>query len=91
MALMLVTYDLTGASSDDYKDLFGELKKCKGWWHYLESSWIVSTDQTADELWDRLEPHVKTRDHVLVVRIDGQDRQGWLPKKAWEWFRRHGD
>lgn len=88
---LLVTYDLTRGSREDYSRLFDELKSppTNGWWHHLESTWILSTEETPDQLYRRIEPHIHDDDNILIVRIDGQPRQGWLKEKAWTWLRKH--
>ena len=88
---LLVSYDLRTPGAD-YSGLIEELKKSKGWWHYLKSTWIVSTTETPDELYDRLEPHRHKDDRILILEIGpGAARQGWLPEKAWGWLERHID
>lgn len=84
MALLLVSYDL-GANSD-CSPLVEELKRTKGWWHYLESTWILSTQETPNQVWNRVVPHLHKTDRFLVIRIDDGARQGWLPQDAWRWI-----
>lgn len=68
--------------------LIEELKQSSSWWHYLDDTWLVSTDETAQQLWNRLAKKFRTSDHVIVIEITkNHTRQGWLPKEAWEWIR----
>lgn len=59
------------------------------WWHQLNSTWLVKTDKSAEEIAsilladDRMAPN----DRLLVIKVDG-DYQGWLPKEAWQWIRK---
>lgn len=85
--ILLVTYNLTEPSGS-YGDLFDVLKSQNSWWHYIPSTWLVDTDLSAEELYEQLKPHLKSGDHILVTRLDSE-RQGWLPKKAWDWIHRH--
>ncbi len=88
--ILLVTYDLKGSSAL-YADMFDVLKSQEGWWHYLSSTWIVSTDyESARELFQKLKPFIRVGDRLLVVEIT-PDYSGWLPKKAWTWIKRHVD
>ena len=80
----VVSYDLR-KPGQDYKGLFDELQASPGWWHYLESTWLIATSESANELYDRLRKHLDRDDSILVIQAGG-DRQGWLPKKAWEWI-----
>jgi hypothetical protein len=87
---LLVTYDLQGLNRD-YAGLINELKRAPGigWWHYLESTWIIATDETPSQLWKRIEPHIHDGDRVLILEIQNPPRQGWLPQRAWRWLRSH--
>jgi hypothetical protein len=45
MPAFLVTYDLN-KPGQNYDGLIEELKKTAGWWHYMKSTWILSTSET---------------------------------------------
>jgi hypothetical protein len=32
---------------------------------------------------------MENNDYLFVVMINKQDRQGWLPKTAWEWLTKN--
>lgn len=85
----LITYDLH-TPGRDYAGLHAAIKACGGWWHYLESTWIVTTSRytTANDLFVYLQPHVGKADRLLILAIRaGVDREGWLPKDAWDWLK----
>jgi len=88
--ILLVTYDLKGRP-EGYGKLFEALKKQGVWWHYLKSTWLVSTEKTPTELLEELKPHLnltdKGGDLILITAIGGK-RAGWLPSKAWDWIRK---
>jgi hypothetical protein len=86
--LLLVTYDLN-RPGQEYQDLFEAIKAIGPWWHYLDSTWLLDTNLTANQAYKRLEPHVDKNDHVLIIKVDPYDKQGWLPKKAWDWINGH--
>ncbi len=81
----MVTYDFKG-SADKYADLFLELKKFSGWWHYISNSWLIISESDAKGIFEKLKPHLDADINLLVIEV-GTDRQGWLPKKAWEWLK----
>ena len=85
--IYLVAYDFPG-SSDKYSDLFDELKKSRGWWHYIDSVWLLNTDESADEIYERLERYLDDDINMFITEI-GNDYQGWLPDRAWKWIRKH--
>jgi len=82
--LLLISYDLNDTKKD-YSSFYDELKT-KTWWHYLGSTWIIQTDENATQVYNRLCHHILTSDRLLVIEL-AQDRQGWLPKDAWDWIR----
>ena len=90
--ILIITYDLRTAetSQADYKELFEEIKRLGSWWHYLESTWLVSTSLTPDEAFERIRNLVRKGDHVLISPLV-RPYQGWLPQKAWDWIREHYD
>ena len=84
----IVVYDLKGAAGS-YPEFFETLKNQGSWWHYLKvSAWLVSTEKTPHEVYDALRAHIRAGDRLLVWEL-GQERQGWLPRKAWDWIKRH--
>ena len=87
--LYLITYDLK-EKTKDYLPLYEAIKTSGlAWWHYLDSTWIVQAKpgEEADNIFRRLEPHIhKETDYILVIDL-GANRQGWLPKEAWDWFK----
>ena len=85
--IYLIAYDFTG-SSDKYSDLFDELKKSPRWWHYIDAVWLLSTDESANQIYTRLEPYLNDDISMFITEI-GNDHQGWLPDKAWKWIRKH--
>lgn len=89
MNVYIVSYDLNRAGQN-YAGLYAELKKTT-WWHYLDSSWLIATNETADQLWNRLSRHCDQNDRVLVIKVQSgiTNRSGWLPKDAWDWIAQH--
>ena len=82
----VVSYDLR-KPGQDYKGLFDELEASSSWWHYLESTWLIATLESANELYNHLRKHLDGGDRLLIIQA-GTDMQGWLPKEAWEWIER---
>ena len=87
MTLYIISYDLSKPNRD-YDGLYDTLKSFSSWWHYLESTWMISTTDTSDEVFEKLKPHIDEDDNLLIIEA-GKKRSGWLPKKAWEWIKNH--
>ncbi len=79
-----INYDLH-RPHQDYSGLYGAIKSCGDWWHYLGSTWLVSTGLSANDIWDRLRPHIDDDDRILVIGAT-KDNRGWLPRDAWDWI-----
>lgn len=79
-----ISYDLKKPGKD-YAGLYVAIKRSSHWWHYLDSTWLVCTSETPDQIWARLEKHVDKTDRVLIIEIR-DNCQGWLPQDAWDWI-----
>ena len=56
--LILITYDLKKLDKD-YAPLYEAIKKCgSAWWHYMESVWIVKTELSPNDCFERIVPEV---------------------------------
>jgi hypothetical protein len=85
VSVLLITHALNNPNKD-YAPFFGAIKNnCNYWWHFFDTTWIVSTNLGANEYANLLYPHMETADRLLVVKIT-LEHQGWLPKEAWEWL-----
>jgi hypothetical protein len=84
--IYLITYDLHKPGKD-YTSLHNTIKTASTWWHYIESTWIIKTDLSVNEWSNRIRSVTDSNDNFLIVDISKQNRQGWLPKKAWDWIR----
>lgn len=85
MTAFAINYDLK-VPGRDYSGLYEAIKQSGQWWHYLGSTWLVVTAETAVQVWNRLAPHIDKNDYVLVIEVRN-NIQGWLPKDAWEWIQ----
>ena len=82
--ILLITYDLK-QPGQRYDSLYGEIKKARKWWHYLESTWIIDTESEPEHWTDRLLKHLDSNDSLLVIEVC-ENYQGWLPERAWKWL-----
>jgi len=84
MTAYSITYDLK-TPGRDYNGLYEAIKASGKWWHYLDSTWIVITNETSQQIWERLEKSVDKNDFVLIIEVK-RNSFGWLPKDAWDWI-----
>lgn len=85
MKSYIVSYDKS--DEDNYTSLEQELMQSGVWWHYLERTWIIMTDETPDEIWKRIEDKINKEKHFLLMEVNGKNRQGWLKQTEWDWIK----
>ncbi len=85
--LYLVSYELYDPDRD-YSGLFEELKAHGDWLQLMRSVWLVSTDEDAALIFNRLGPHVDKGDSLMVIKA-GADYRGWLSEEAAAWLAGH--
>lgn len=89
MNVYLVTYDLK-QSGRNYTPLYEILKSAVGWWHYLESTWLLASPLPIEEWQQRIRGVIDQNDLFMIIRLDrGTVYTGWLQQKAWEWMRQN--
>jgi len=84
MSILIVTYDLR--SPKDYHDFYEVVKQQGKWWHYMASTWLLSTHKTPQEVADAIFPYMDSQDLLFVGDL-GTRYQGRLPKPAWDWIQ----
>ena len=84
MRAYCITYDLK-VPGGDYSGLYEAIKQTGMYWHYLDSTWIVVTQETSQEIWNRLATHIDKNDYLMIIEVK-DNVQGWLPKEAWDWI-----
>ena len=85
MNILLVTFALRNPLKD-YDSFFVALRgNAAQWLHYIDSTIIVYTPYSPDELIHRLLPHFEATDSILIVPIT-LPINGWLPPDAWKWI-----
>lgn len=78
MKTYLIGYDLNHPGQN-YTALDDAIKGLGTWWHCLDSTWIVKSNQSAEAIRNRLTPHVDSNDQLLVASLTGES--------AWSGFR----
>lgn len=86
--IYLISYDLK-APNRNYDDLYAILKTAESWWHYLESTWLIYTSDGIEAWQMRIKSAIDNNDSFIIVDVTKEPRNGWLPKKAWEWIREY--
>ncbi len=56
------------------------------YWNHLPLLYIVKTKLALQPLTDKLLPFFDKR-LFIVLDVDSENVNGWLPKQAWDWFK----
>lgn len=87
---ILIGYDLN-KPDQEYEELYGQIKAlANGYWHHLDSTWIIVTTHTVKQVRDALKEHIGSSDELFVVDITGQDA-AWagFASNGSEWLKKH--
>lgn len=83
MNTLLIGYDLNKAGQN-YENLIDEIKTiANGYWHHLDSTWIIKTYETHITACNKLKQHIDGNDELLVINISGD-------AAAWKGFNQAG-
>ncbi|GAB1513890.1 hypothetical protein [Actinophytocola sp. KF-1] len=83
MANILIGYDLN-TPGQDYQSLTDRIKELgSGWWHHLDSTWIIVTRLSTADVRDDLKRFIGSNDELFVVDITGESA-------AWTGFNTEG-
>lgn len=81
----IISYDLK-KEGHDYSGLYEKIKQCGEWRHYLDSTWLVSSSKSAQQIYNLVKGSLDANDHILIAEITN-DYYGYLNKTAWDWIR----
>lgn len=75
----------------DYKKIHDKIISIDGlinWFHYIKSSYILITmEPSAKQLAKKIQPIIPKK-YYMLMEIDLNNRQGWLPQRAWDWVHK---
>ena len=93
MKLFAITYDLRQPGRK-YNDLYDAIKQVAGagnWQHPMESLWVVVASdfspRDANSIYSEIRKYIDENDSLFVMRLDPNERQGWMPKSFWAWIK----
>lgn len=93
MACYLIGYDLNregGNYSRKNQALTDLIKEeANGWWHHLESAWIINSDKTPAQLKDRFISVLDANDELLVIKVSAPAAWHGFEESGSSWLRNH--
>ena len=67
--MYIITYNIN--KEKDYTLFFNAIQNSGTWWHYIESTWIISTPNTAQTIYNKISPYINSEtDFLLIIKID---------------------
>jgi hypothetical protein len=64
------------------------LNRAANWFRYSPTCYLIYTRQSAGEWHRRIRTVPEMSRHsFLLLGVNIEDRQGWMPKDVWEWIR----
>ena len=87
--VQLISYDLRKPGRD-YAKLYDAIKSLDdGYWHRLESVWMVRTQLGSGAVRDFLKQHIDANDQLLVIRVGMDWATTGLSSDCNDWLRRN--
>ena len=76
IATILIAYDIHPSEGESYENFTEKIRSLGGWWHHLESTWILKSGHAPGEIRDQLRAYISDDDQLLVIDISG-DTAEW--------------
>jgi len=87
MRVYMIGYDLN-RPGQNYGDLIEAIKKLSnGYWHWLDSTWIIGSELSAVAIRDSLMPYLDASDELLVARMASEVAWDGFDDDAANWLR----
>jgi hypothetical protein len=67
MAIYVVGYDIHPKVGETYGELVKTLESFGTYWHCLDSTWLIKSELSADQVRNKLWAHMRADDQLLVV------------------------
>jgi hypothetical protein len=88
MPVYIVGYDPNNPGKD-YDELIEAIKGYGTWWHHLDSTWLIVTDQSTAEIRDYVGQFMDQNDELLVVKLAGAWATRGIKKSGNDWLHQH--
>ena len=86
MAVYLITYDLN-STGQKYEEVIQTIKDAAtAYCSYWKSSYLIKSSLTANQIVDKIKPHLDNNDKLIVVEAKTSNYQGWLSKEQWKFI-----
>ena len=85
----LITYDLN-STGQKYDDVINAIKNASSYWcTYWKSSFLIKSNLTANQISDKITPHLDSNDRLMIVETKTTNYQGWLSQEQWDFIKKN--
>ena len=88
MAVYMVSYDLN-SPGQKYQNLYDALESYSSYWHCLDSTWLIKTDDRPTQILDHLASALDKNDTLLVAKVSAPAAAEGLSKDCSDWLENH--
>lgn len=90
MAAYMITYDLN-STGQKYEEVIQAIKDSStgAWCTFWKSSYLIKSNLTADQISNKITPHLDSNDRMIIVEAKNSNYQGWLTKEDWEYIKKN--
>ena len=90
--IFAVHFDIANKKGGGYDAKFNAITKelrskeqAQEWRKVTDTCYLILTDETADQLAERIHENLNKQDSLIVVEVDITNRAGWLAPHVWKW------
>ena len=80
-----VGFNTTKPRVQEWKTLFNQ---ATDWLRYAPNCWILYTGRSPQSWYELIKPQLQEGEDVFICELVITNRQGWLPKNAWDWVKK---
>lgn len=86
MKTYIISYTIRDKSAN-CADFYSTIKSnYPEWQHVLEESWLIKTEDSAEEIFSKLNEKLPLHASLFIAEITN-NCEGWIAKSAWEWLK----
>lgn len=89
MATYVIGYDIHPTKGETYDELIEAIKAYGTWWHHLDSTWLVVTNDSAKDIADNLYRHMKADDQLIIIKTCGVGAWRGFNESGRNWLMEH--
>jgi hypothetical protein len=88
--MISVDWDHPALDADGLRSFISSSHVFRNWWNHIPTLFLVESEFSADEITEKLKKFSRDA-NLLVMEVNPQESEGWLPERGWNWIRRRSD